>query len=121
MNEAWVPIVMFTMIGLVLGFFYYFRYRARAEMQQTVRVALERGQELSPDLVERLGEPRRAPVADLRRGLVGLALALALGLFGVILGEEDAVRPLLATSMLPLFVGIAYLVMWRMNRSEERS
>lgn len=121
MQGEMVPIVMFVVIGLVLGLFYYFRYRSRAEMQQTVRIALERGQELSPELVDRLGEPRRSAATDLRRGLIALGLAVGLAVFGVTLGEEDAVRPLLATAMLPLFIGLAYLALWRMNRNEEQS
>ena len=121
MHGEMVPIVMFLMIGLVLGLFYYFRYRSRAEMQQTVRSALERGQELSPELLDRLGEPRRSPGRDLRLGMIALALAVALGLFGVVLGEPDAIRPMLAVSMLPLLVGIAYLALWYLNRHEEES
>lgn len=39
MTEELVPIVMFVVIGAVLGLFYYFRYRTRADMQLTVRTA----------------------------------------------------------------------------------
>ena len=53
--------------------------------------------------------------------MIALALAIALGLFGVVLGEPDAVRPMLAVSMLPLFVGVAYLALWYLNRNEEQS
>jgi len=119
MHEEYIPIVMFVVIGAVLGLFYYFRYRTRAEMQQTVRIALERGQDLSPELIDRLGEPRKSAVTDMRRGAVAVGLAIGLALFGFALGEEDALRPLLATSMLPLFVGLAYLVLYWINRNRD--
>ncbi|HZW58675.1 MAG TPA: DUF6249 domain-containing protein [Woeseiaceae bacterium] len=117
MHEEYIPIVMFVVIGGVLGLFYYFRYRTRAEMQNTVRVALERGQELSPELIDRLGEPRKSPFQDLRRGIIAISLAIGLGLFGYVVDEPDAVRPFLAIAAFPLFVGLAYLLLWRLDRS----
>lgn len=119
MHEEYIPIVMFVVIGAVLGLFYFFRYRTRAEMQRTVRIALERGHDLSPELIDRLGEPRKSAITDMRRGAVAVGLALGLALFGFALGEEDALRPLLATSMLPLFVGLAYLVLYWINRNRD--
>jgi len=56
----------------------------------TVRMALERGQPLSPELLDRLGQappPRRN---DLRRGVVGICLGIGLGAFGFVLGQPDA-------------------------------
>lgn len=115
MYEELIPITMFAVIGIVLGLFYYFRYRTRAEMQQTVRAALERGQELSPELVDRLAEPRKSAMQDLRRGAIAISIGVGLALFGPVLGEEEAIRPLLATAMLPLAIGIAYLILWRID------
>lgn len=112
-----IPIVMFVVIGVVLGLFYYFRHRTRAQMQQTVRVALERGQELSPELIDRLGEPRKSPARDLRFGVISVFLAIGIAVFGFALGEDDAMRPLLAVAVLPLAVGIAYLALWRFDKS----
>lgn len=115
MYEELIPITMFAVIGIVLGLYYYFRYRTRAEMQQTVRAALERGQELSPELVDRLAEPRKSGVQDLRRGAIAISIGTGLALFGPVLGEQEAIRPLLATAMLPLAIGIAYLILWRID------
>ena len=38
-----VPIVLFLTIGGVISLIYYFRYRTRQAIQQTVRTALEQG------------------------------------------------------------------------------
>jgi hypothetical protein len=119
MIEEMIPIVLFTAIALVLVLFYYFKYLGRKEMQRTVRIALERGQDLSPELLDRLGEPQKSAFGDLRRGLIAIAIAVGFGGFGLVLGEEDAVRPLLAVSMLPLFIGFAYLILWRINASRQ--
>lgn len=121
MLEELIPIVMFTMIGVVLGLYYYFRFRTRAEMQHTVRIAIEKGQELSPELVDRLGEPRITADTYLRRGFIALALALGIATFGLLIDEEDVPQKMLAISALPFFISMAYLALWRLTKGKEPS
>lgn len=123
MVEILIPITMFIMFGTIAGLFFYFRFRTRSEMQQTVRAALEKGQELSPELVDRLGEPRRPANTDLRRGVISMALALACVGFGFFLRhtDEEVLQAMLAISMLPLFVSLAYLALWRLRQGEDAS
>ncbi|MDZ7644482.1 MAG: DUF6249 domain-containing protein [Woeseiaceae bacterium] len=119
MIEELIPITMFLVIGLVLGLFYYFRYRTRAEMQQTVRVALDKGQALDVELIDRLAEPRKPADADRRKGIMAIFMAIALAAFGVVMDEQDALRALLASATLPLAIGIGYLVLWRLGSGKE--
>lgn len=107
-----IPIVLFLTIGGVLALVYYFRYRTRKEIQTTVRSAIEKGQQLSPELIEGLMESLNPPHADLRRGIISIAIGIAVLLMGSLIGEEDAVGPLMAVSMFPLLVGVAYLLLW---------
>lgn len=110
--ELWVPIVLFLVIGTVLCTFFYLRYRARQEIQHTVRVALEQGKELTPELLEAISiDGASQGNADLRKGAVWLALAAALGLSAWILDEVD----LLAFAGFPLMLGLAYLGLWRFD------
>lgn len=112
-NEVWVPLSMFIGLAVVFSLVIFFRFRSRQELHLTIRSAIDKGQELSPEIVERLGNPPVAPDRDLRRGLIAVGIAAGIALFGVVLGEEDAVRPLLGISMLPLAVGMAFLLMYR--------
>lgn len=112
-DEVWIPLSMFIGLTVIFSLFIFFRYRSRQELQQTIRSAIDKGQELTPEIIERLGNPPVAPDRDFRRGLVAVGIAAGIALFGVVLGEEDAVRPLLGISMLPLATGIAYLSMYR--------
>ncbi len=118
MQEEWIPIVMFVSLAAVLIVVFWLRFRAREAMQQTIRLALDKGHELTPDIIDRLGHPKRPQNKDLRLGIIWLAVAIGLGAFGLILGEEDAVRPLLGTAGFPAVIGIAYLILHRFARAE---
>jgi hypothetical protein len=117
MNEVWIPIVMFISVAAVFVFFFWFRYRGRAEMQSTIRAALDKGQELTPDIIDRLGQPTPREHADRRRAVIAIAIGIAVAAFGFILGEEDAVRPFLAISAFPFALGIAFLIISRFSEA----
>lgn len=106
--ELLIPITLFLSTAAVLAVWLMFRYRARRELQTTVRLALEKGQELTPDLVDRLGKPQTDPHADMRRALIWVAVGVGFAAFGLILDEDDAVRPLIAIGAFPVAIGIAY-------------
>lgn len=117
MEIEWVPIVMFASFGVVLSLFFFFRFRIRKEVQHTLRVAIEQGQELTPEVLDRLGESTSG-VADLRRGVLSMAVGIGVAAFGIFLGEEDALRPMLAISAFPFLVGLAYLGLWKFREQK---
>jgi len=116
-SEMWIPIVMFVGLAVVLSLWVWFRYSAKRDTQVTIRTAIEKGQELSGELIENLVNPPVSPQRDLRRGIIGVVIAIGFALFGVILGEEDAVRPLLGVAMFPFSIGVAFLLMHYFGRS----
>jgi predicted MFS family arabinose efflux permease len=116
--ELLIPIVLFISMAVVLGLFLMYRHRTRAELQQTVRMALDKGQELTPDIIDRLGQPKQAPSSDLRRAVIWLAIGIGFALFGLILDEDEAVRPLIAIGAFPMAIGIAYLIMSRVSEKD---
>ncbi|MDH3645906.1 MAG: DUF6249 domain-containing protein [Gammaproteobacteria bacterium] len=119
MDEFWIPIVMFVSIAAVLGLWLYFRFRTRSALQLTVRTAIEKGQDLSPELLDRLGQPKSSAYADLRRGVISIGLGAAFAIFAFVLDEQDAVRPLLAVSAFPFAVGVAYLALWMFGGKDD--
>ena len=108
-----VPIVSVTVIGLVLVAFFFFRHKSRAQLQQTVRDALEKGSELTPELIDRLAGPKGGPDRDLRRALIFIAVGIATAMFGFIVDDPDALRAMAAISSFPILIGVAYLAMWK--------
>ena len=68
MDEGlWIPIVLFVSIAVVFSLWFYFRYKARLATQQTFRLALEKGSELSPEFMKSLSDPEPPRNRDLRR------------------------------------------------------
>jgi len=116
-----VPIVLFLAIALTYCAKYYFAHRSRQDVQATVRTAIERGEALTPELLDRLVEPQTPKRNDLRRGVVGIALGIALFAIGLVIGDDDAMRSLAAISLVPLLLGIAYLVLWRLSGDKARN
>jgi hypothetical protein len=111
----WVPIVMFISIAVIFSFWLYFRYKTRAATQKTFRLALEKGNELTPELVKQMGEPETPRDRDLRRGLIWLALAVGLVLCGFAVPDPtgDALQGCLAGAAFPFAIGVAFLIMYR--------
>lgn len=107
-----IPTVMFLSIAVVTITYFYFKARTRADKQHTIRLALEKGSELSPEFLKQLGEAEPAKDRDLRRGVIFLALAMGLVLIGFAVPEPEALRGLLAGAALPFSIGVAFLLMY---------
>ena len=69
---VFIPIAFFVALAIVIWLVAYFRFRTRSDMQQTVRLALEKGTELGPEVLERLSGPKPDQNKDIRTPLSGL-------------------------------------------------
>lgn len=108
-----VPIVSVIVVGLVVIAFFYFRFRARNALQETIQQALDKGAELTPDLLERLAGARPGPDADLRKGLIWTAVGLGSICFGILIPDDEATGAMAGIGMFPFLIGVAYFVMWK--------
>ncbi len=115
---VFTPIALFVAIAVVLCAYFYLGHRTKQAVQETVRTAIEQGQQLTPEILERLGQSPQPERSDLRRGVILIGAGLGLAAFGALVGEEDAMRPLIAAGSLPFLIGIAYLGLWKFGKSE---
>lgn len=112
MNESMIPIVMFISMGIVFCVLFWFRYKTKEGMQQTFRSAMDKGQELTPEIIDRLGHPKPAKDKDLRLGVIWIAIAVGLVAFGFGIPDDEEVHRIFAgISAFPLVIGIAYLIL----------
>ncbi len=114
-----VPITLFVSLAVVASLVIYFRFRSRRDIQLTLRGVIDKGQELTPELLEKIGEPKRPANADLRRGIIAVSLGVGFAAFGFLLDEADAVRPLIAIGAFPFLLGLAYLGLWFFRDKEK--
>ena len=102
MEDILVPIVLFLTVGIVVSLNFYYRYRTRQSIQATVRTAIEQGQPLTPEVLESLSDSLSSKHSDLRRGVISVAIGIALFSFAQLIGEPDAEGPMRALAAFPL-------------------
>jgi len=108
--EIVVPLALFVTILLVVISTLVLRYRRHAQIQETLRLMIETGTEIPPELLT----PPVSQYGDLRRGLilvgVGLSLSTLIGL------AEGFGSGSWAVGLIPAFIGAAYLIVWRYSQ-----
>ena len=122
-----IPVILFLVPVAIVWLFQHFALRKRIEAFQTLRFAIEKGQTITPETLESMAR-MSSPIADLRRGIVFVAISLGIAAFAGILagnrsGDEwpEVMRGLIGVAMLPLFVGSAFLgIHFFANESKRR-
>ena len=116
-----VPIILFIAIAVVLCIYFYLRHRTAQSVQETVRTAIEQGQQLTPEILERLGQTSPRPKSensDLRRGVILITLGLGIAIIGALGDDGEHWRLYSAFGSLPFLIGIAYLGLWKFDKSK---
>ena len=112
MDETMIPIVMFISMAVAFCVLFWFRFKTKEGMQQTFRAAMDKGQELTPEIIDRLGHPKPAKDKDLRLGIIWIAVAVGVTAFGFGIPDEDEVaRIFMGIAAFPLVIGVAYLIL----------
>lgn len=107
-----VPLFGIVMIIAIVFITAHYKSKAREEMQKTLRLSIEKGQPLPPELINSLKSAKleKAPDQDIRSGIILLAISASFlawsyldeGYFG---GGKAGVAAILG------FIGIALLIL----------
>ncbi|MGE5567010.1 MAG: DUF6249 domain-containing protein [Parcubacteria group bacterium] len=118
-----VPISFFLFLAAIILVPGYLRSREKQRLHDTLRLAYEKGQPVPPEMIEALQTDRARPQPDrdLRRGIVLLCIALAMVVFGLMVGqipetEGHATWPMVGVAAFPGFIGIGYIAFWLASR-----
>jgi hypothetical protein len=117
--DALITISLFVAIAGVLCFRYYLGYRTKQEVQATVRSALDRGVPITGELLDRILDTPAPKRSDLRRGVIWISLGVGLAAFSLV-DFQDMWRPMLGIGLVPMLLGAAYLVLWRLGDGNAR-
>jgi len=115
-----IPIVLFAGMTIVLCLYFWFRYRMRSDLQLTIRTAIDKGQELTPEIIDGLGRSKPSKDRDLRLALIWTALGGAVATFGFFMPEDGdkVAQVFMGIAALPFFLGVAFFIMWRFTGRE---
>lgn len=103
------PVVV--VLGIGLAFFAY-QYRRRQLMHQTLNQMVEKGVDIPPHIASVFAEPKPDRDAPMRRGLLlsGLGIGLIIFFFTIDVAIAAGV------GAIPLSVGLAYLLIWHLEK-----
>jgi len=120
MDEVLVPVAFFGTIIAVVWLVSHFNGRKRLTIHETLRHAIDKGQTLSPELLQNMSLVTDPVRADLRRGVLFLAFGAAFAVLGALIGmeESEAITPMLSIATFPIFMGIAYIGLWAFGRGK---
>lgn len=104
-----VPIAVFGAIAFIAYSAFHFSYKKRMVVYEAIRVAIEKTGNADPALIEAIVRENVGRNADLRKGIVLVAIAAAFALLGFSIPEEEAIGPMLGVAAFPGLVGFAYI------------
>ena len=116
MAEELIPITLFAVIGMVVIGYFYWNHKNRSSIMKTVQKAIDKGGDLTPELLTQLGATGNPRIRDMRRGIVFLSLGIAGLLCSMFFPDPDVVNGIRAGSVFPLMLGIGFLIVWKLNK-----
>lgn len=131
MTPILIVLIIFSAITAVVFGPTYMKSREKRDLQQTVRHAIDKGQELPPELIDAMTRDVASKLPsrtrDLRRGVIWLAVGVGLAAFGAITGSSfgndwdgnhfDA--GLLGFAAIPATIGLAFIVLSFFNPNKD--
>ena len=112
MEDILVPIALFAIAPLIVWAVCAYRYKTKKAIMRLLETMTQKGEPVTPETIHALGIRPRNRNADLRTGIILIALALAFFMLGALIGEEEALRGLSGIAMFPLLIGAAYVGIW---------
>ncbi len=108
-EDVFVPFVVFSSLAIIVVSAFYFSYKKRTVVYDAIKVAIEKTGSVDPALVEAIIRDNIGPYADLRKGVILIAIAASFITLGFVIPEEEAFRPMLGVASFPGLVGLAYV------------
>ncbi|HXP87783.1 MAG TPA: DUF6249 domain-containing protein [Bryobacteraceae bacterium] len=115
LGDALLPVVFLIVAWAVAFVALSFRHKSRAFRHAERMAALDKGMELPPEPVQ----PTLGPKAHLLRGLIWLFIGMGISIFFLSLRlatkENNELFAVATLGLIPMGVGIAHLVMYRLD------
>lgn len=117
MSGIWIPVVGTIALSICLIAYFFFASQTKKELIKTIQAAIEKGSEISPELIEKLQTPVKVKVSDLRKGIMIGAFAVAFAIFGSYMDGGD--EEIIVIAIFPAMLSLGYLIMWKFTHNED--
>ena len=132
--EDFIPIfAIFAVFGTITAIIVgptYLKSREKREMQSTVRHAIDKGQDLPPELIDAMTKDVASKLPsrtrDLRRGIIWLAVGIGIAAFGTVSemggsgwSGDNFDNGLMGVACIPAVIGLAFIVLSFFNPNKE--
>ena len=101
-----VPLIVFSSVVIAIATPFYFRHRNQRVIYEAIKTTVEKTGAADPHLIAAITKDNVGPNADLRRGVMLIAVAIAIAAVEVF---TDADFPFLTAALFPGLVGAAYV------------
>jgi len=115
-SEVWIGFAAVAGPVILIGLFFWLRFKAKRDSQATSRTVLDKGDGLTPVLIDRLGHPKEPEDKDMRLAVIWLAIAVGLVLIGFAVPEPEAFRGTLEGAAFPFTIGMAYMFLHKFSK-----
>ena len=130
MTPILIVAIVFSAITAIVFGPSYLKSREKREMQTTIRHAIDKGQDLPPELIDAMTRDVASKLPsrtrDLRRGVIWLAVGIGFAAFSYLsnLGWNDhdmegASAAMMGLAAIPVTVGLAFIVLSFFNPYRE--
>ena len=130
MTPILIVAIVFSAITAIVFGPSYLKSREKREMQTTIRHAIDKGQQLPPDLIDAMTKDVASKLPsrtrDLRRGVIWLAVGIGFAAFSYLsnLGWNDhdmegASAAMMGLAAIPATIGLAFIVLSFFNPNKE--
>lgn len=106
-------LMIFGMPVFIIGIIFFFISRSNAERQKTLRMAIERSDNLSPEVMNALQSMQKkpkTPMNDVRAGLILIAIAVGMMIWNY-LDHHEFGGGLGGIAAVPGMIGVALLIL----------
>ena len=114
--EIAVPLTIAAMIVLIVWAVVAYRYKSHSKSMRVLEAMAGRGDPIAPELVRSLGVRGRSRHADLRTGVVLLAIGLATVVFGF---GVDSPAEFIGFGAFPGLLGVVFIGLWALVTRHE--
>ncbi|MDI6623737.1 MAG: DUF6249 domain-containing protein [Brevundimonas sp.] len=130
MTPILIVAIVFSAITAIIFGPSYLKSREKREMQTTIRHAIDKGQDLPPELIDAMTKDVASKLPsrtrDLRRGVIWLAVGIGFAAFSYLsnLGWSDhdireATGAMFGLAAIPATIGLAFIVLSFFNPNKE--